>query len=170
MPASAFVPGQTMRPSDDWLEAWIERPVPEDLDRLEHNTTFRFGLDLYRAGFAWEAHEAWELLWQAARKSATHTAQADLLRVLIQVAAAALQMRMHHAVGSARLRAKALERLTDLRRSSKELLDIDLERLAQDLERWNAEDEPSFETRPAIPIRGQRTGGEEGARGKPRTD
>jgi hypothetical protein len=51
---------------------------------------FRRGVELFDAGFYWEAHEAWESLWHAAgRRGPT----ADGLRGLIKLAAAGIKVR-----------------------------------------------------------------------------
>ena len=51
---------------------------------------FRRGVELFDAGYYWEAHEAWEALWHAAgRRGAT----ADVLRGLIKLAAAGIKVR-----------------------------------------------------------------------------
>ncbi len=48
------------------------------------------GIDLYHAGYLWEAHEAWEGIW----KASTDATQRDFLQGLIQLAAALLKV--HH--------------------------------------------------------------------------
>ena len=51
---------------------------------------FRLGVELFDAGYYWEAHEAWEVLWHAAgRRGPT----ADVLRGLIKLAAAGIKVR-----------------------------------------------------------------------------
>jgi uncharacterized protein len=51
---------------------------------------FRRGVELFDAGYYWEAHEAWEGLWHAVgRRGAT----ADVLRGLIKLAAAGIKVR-----------------------------------------------------------------------------
>ena len=46
LPSQAFVPGRTPRPSD-------AEPLPSE-------QAFLRGIDLYHAGYLWEAHEQWE--------------------------------------------------------------------------------------------------------------
>jgi hypothetical protein len=59
-----------------------------DPERWRDNKTYLYGLDLFNAGYYWEAHEAWEALWHAAgRKGAT----ADFLKGLIKLAAAGVK-------------------------------------------------------------------------------
>jgi uncharacterized protein len=51
---------------------------------------FLRGVELFDAGYYWEAHEAWESLWHAeGRRGAT----ADLLKGLIKLAAAGVKVR-----------------------------------------------------------------------------
>jgi hypothetical protein len=51
---------------------------------------FRRGIELFDAGFYWEAHEAWEVLWHAAGRLGP---TADILRGLIKLAAAGIKVR-----------------------------------------------------------------------------
>src|SRR5207247_604714 len=61
-------------------------PLPPD--KWQHNRTYLFAIDLFNAGYFWEAHEQWEALWHAAgRKGAT----ADFLKALIHLAAAGVK-------------------------------------------------------------------------------
>ncbi len=64
--------------------------TPIEGDDWRVSLEFRRGVDLFNAGFYWEAHEAWEGLWHAhGRKGAT----ADLLKGLIKLAAAGVKVR-----------------------------------------------------------------------------
>jgi uncharacterized protein len=57
---------------------------------------FRRGIELFDAGYYWEAHEAWEALWHAVgRRGAT----ADVLRGLIKLAAAGIKVRERREAG-----------------------------------------------------------------------
>lgn len=64
------------------------------------------GLALYRAGYFWEAHEAWEPLWLEA---APNSRERALLQGLIQLANAWLKLRMDRAPAAARIAALAAE-------------------------------------------------------------
>ena len=55
---------------------------------LEHR--FRRGIDLFNAGYYWEAHEVWEEVWHACGRRGT---RADILRALIKLAAAGVKVR-----------------------------------------------------------------------------
>jgi hypothetical protein len=62
------------------------------------------GLALYRAGFFWEAHEAWEPLWLAALPNSRERA---LLQGLIQLANGWLKQRLGRARAALRIAALA---------------------------------------------------------------
>jgi len=47
-------------------------------------------VELFNAGYYWEAHEAWEGLWHAYGR---HGAAADVLKALIKLAAAGVKVR-----------------------------------------------------------------------------
>jgi hypothetical protein len=64
--------------------------------------------DWFDLRFWWEAHEAWESLWQPAPKG---TPDADLLQGLILCGAAMLQGWVGHHDGAARLVTRAEQRL-----------------------------------------------------------
>jgi predicted metal-dependent hydrolase len=48
------------------------------------------GIELFNAGYYWEAHEAWEVLWHAYGRRG---ALADVVRALIKLAAAGVKAR-----------------------------------------------------------------------------
>src|SRR6516162_9140895 len=92
LPPYAFVPGRSPHPVSDpaghSFRVAPERPCALDPERWRDNKTYLYGLDLFNAGYYWEAHEAWEALWHAAgRKGAT----ADFLKGLIKLAAAGVK-------------------------------------------------------------------------------
>lgn len=93
LPSVAFVPGRTPRPAD------VE-PFPPD-------QAFLRGIDLYHAGYLWEAHEQWESVWRASRDPV----QRDFLQGLVQIAAALLKTRSGNAQGAAKLALRAREHL-----------------------------------------------------------
>lgn len=60
---------------------------------------FVWGIDLFNAGYYWEAHEAWEAVWIAAgRRGPT----ADFLKGLIKLAAAGVKLREQNPAGARR--------------------------------------------------------------------
>jgi hypothetical protein len=64
------------------------------------------GYALFAAGYYWEAHEDWETLWNAVGRQGP---MADLLKVLIQIAAAGVKRRQ--------LKPEVAERLLDRARN-----------------------------------------------------
>jgi hypothetical protein len=68
---------------------------------------FRFGFDLFNAGFYWEAHEAWETVWHAVGRT---TPLADRVKGLIRMAAAGVKVLEGQPVG-VRSHLTAAERL-----------------------------------------------------------
>ena len=74
------------------------RVVPLDPARWQECPDYRYAVDLYHAGYFWEAHEAWEGLWHVAGRDTT--AHGRLLRGLIRLAAAFLKLRAGVARGA----------------------------------------------------------------------
>jgi uncharacterized protein len=111
-PAYAYLPGRDPHPVRDprgHSFGAAEAPATYlEAARWRDNETYLFGVDLYNHGFLWEAHEAWEGLWHAARNDAP---QADFLQGLIQCAAAALKIPMEQPRGLERLAALGTERM-----------------------------------------------------------
>ena len=99
-PTSRAAPGPTQPaprdiPPDTGAETASTPPMPDD---VAASPLFRRGVELFNAGYYWEAHEAWEALWHAAgRRGPT----ADLLKGLIKLAAAGVKVRerQEHGVG-----------------------------------------------------------------------
>jgi hypothetical protein len=91
-PPYAFVPGRSPHPTSDPAgHSFGARPAPPA--RLEPGTwtasePYLYGLDLFNAGYYWEAHEAWEGLWHACGRKGT---TADFLKGLIRLAAAGVK-------------------------------------------------------------------------------
>ena len=75
--------------------------------RWREDRTYLFGIDLYHAGYLWEAHEQWEAGYFAA-SSPSHR---DLLQALIQLAAALIQAHRGRGVGVRLLVAAVVRRL-----------------------------------------------------------
>jgi hypothetical protein len=105
LPARAFIPGQSPR---------TDRPVapppaaPLDATRWHDSTEYLWGVDLYNHGYPWEAHEAWEGLWQMA---ARHSPERAFLQGLIQCAAAVVKAKSGAHAGHAKLGASGIEML-----------------------------------------------------------
>jgi predicted metal-dependent hydrolase len=65
-----------------------------------------WGIDLFNAGYYWEAHEAWEAVWVAAGRRG---AVADFLKALIKLAAGGVKIREGAAAGARRHLRRAME-------------------------------------------------------------
>ena len=116
LPAYAFVPGRNPHPITDPLGHSFGKPhvVPEPLDPERPNASCEFltAIDLFNAGFYWEAHEAWESLWIAAGRSGI---VADFLKGLIKLAAAGVKAREGQPVGVVRHSRRAVELFESVR-------------------------------------------------------
>ena len=94
LPPYTFVPGQSPHPVSDpeghshGVRSATPPPInPDDWRASRH---YLHGIDLFNAGYYWEAHETWEGLWNACGRSGT---VADFLKGLIQMAAAGVKVR-----------------------------------------------------------------------------
>jgi hypothetical protein len=104
LPERAFIPGRGPKP------ALTTQQAPYLVaERWRDNVAYLWGADLYNQGYAWEAHEAWEGLWRAAKHDGT---QATFLQGLIQCAAARVKASMDDAEAAQRLLARGLARLS----------------------------------------------------------
>jgi uncharacterized protein len=86
IPTTTWIPGEGDRPDDAWL-----RDVDPEL-------LIDVGVRLFERGQGFEAHEAWEQAWKAAKRNR----DADLermLRALIKLAAAMVKVRQGNAAG-----------------------------------------------------------------------
>ena len=72
---------------------------------------YLYGCDLYNHGYWWEAHEAWEGLWQVAEQVGP---QGQFLQGLIQATACALKTDLGNRTGARRLLARSQSRLDDV--------------------------------------------------------
>ena len=115
-PSYAFVPGKHPHPVTDpnGHSYGATRSIPEPLDprHPEKSRTFLNGIDLFNAGFYWEAHEAWEELWISAGRGGE---LASFLKGLIKLAAAGVKMREGTIAGVKRHGSRAMELFQALR-------------------------------------------------------
>lgn len=107
LPERAFIPGRGSKPELDTQPARYLAA-----ERWRENEAYLWGTDLYNHGFAWEAHEAWEGLWRAAKHD---EAQATFLQGLIQCTAARVKASMDDAEAAERVLARGLARLSRVR-------------------------------------------------------
>jgi len=119
-PAGQHPPAQAWVPPERWSES---------LDYL-------YGNDLYNNGYWWEAHEAWEGLWQQTEKGGP---QGRFLQGLIQISAAHLKNHVGHAEGVERLLARAFEHLESARTKDGIYMGLDLDDFMARARRYFAE-------------------------------
>ncbi len=110
LPPYRFVPGLTPHPIADprghsygLSPGPVEVPPARQWRRCE---PYLFGCDLFNRGYWWEAHEAWEGLWQNCRE---RHRQHRFLQGLIQAANAQLKLALGKGRAVSRLWAKAEE-------------------------------------------------------------
>ena len=110
-PAYAYLPGRDPHPllHPDGHSHGTPEPDPSPVDprRWRESADYLRGADLYNHGYHWEAHECWEALWNRPFEDE----QREFLQGLIQAAAAAVQQRLDHDRGRARLAHRAATRL-----------------------------------------------------------
>jgi predicted metal-dependent hydrolase len=118
LPPYTYTPGVTPHPiSDPAGHSYGHRPdaVTLDAKRLFESPPFRRGVQLFRNGYYWEAHEEWESVWHAVGRRG---ADADLLKGLIRLAAAGVKAREGNSDGVMRHARRAAELLTSARQAT----------------------------------------------------
>ena len=96
-PPYAFVPGYWPHPTRDPEGHSYGAPEPKvqalDFDKWDACEDYLRGIDLFNAGYYWEAHEAWENVWNALGREGL---EADLLKSLIKLAAVGIKIRQNY--------------------------------------------------------------------------
>lgn len=140
LPVAPFVPGQSSPRARSRSRAYLAARLagawsePFDPEGWRENLAWRLGLDLFHAGFFWEAHEAWEPLW---RRCPPHTAERALLRGLLQWAASGVQLAAGRMEAARRTAEKTLVTIAALQASGTVVcLGVDVSRLAVCLRRF----------------------------------
>ncbi|MGC4005293.1 MAG: DUF309 domain-containing protein [Pirellulales bacterium] len=105
-PPYSYVPGRFPHPLNDPRGHSYRAPGESHTDSLEAVEQNRYAVDLWNAGYYWEAHEAWESLWHSAGRTG---AVADLYKGLIKLAAAGVKVREGLPNGVTRHLARASE-------------------------------------------------------------
>jgi uncharacterized protein len=101
LPAYTFVPGGPWTHPHRTSGAGLNTVAaggdePSRRDKSWWSARFLRGIELFNAGYYWEAHEFWEELWHVeGRRGPT----ADVLRALIKLAAAGVKVRERRAGG-----------------------------------------------------------------------
>ncbi|MBI4229476.1 MAG: DUF309 domain-containing protein [Planctomycetes bacterium] len=102
------------------VEETVTLPDPDDWRLCE---PYLFGADLYNFAYWWEAHEAWEALWQ---EGAPGDEQTVFLQGLIQAAAGLLKSHMGTHTGAAHLFSAARAKLGPVALAHTRYMGLDL--------------------------------------------
>jgi uncharacterized protein len=98
LPAYTYIPGHWPHPFKDAEGHSYGRepatPQNLDLNQWEPCEPYLRGIELFNAGYYWEAHEEWEGVWNLMGR---HSLEGQHLQGLIKVAAAAIKIRQGHA-------------------------------------------------------------------------
>ncbi|MFD1973346.1 DUF309 domain-containing protein [Mesorhizobium kowhaii] len=90
-PAYAYLPGRQPHPVRDPAgHSYLVEPMPVATDAALGSDPFLWGLDLFNHGYYWEAHEAWEGLWQVADRGGPSRV---FFKALILLSAAGVKIR-----------------------------------------------------------------------------
>jgi len=137
LPPYRHLPGTTPHPerSPEGHRYRVEEPaaLPLTPESWAANEDFLFGVDLFNAGYYWEAHAFWERLWALEE---TSPEVRRFLQVIVQTAAACLKARQGRTAGARKLLDRA-----GLESFEGRKLGIDLPALARDVRRFVEGDE-----------------------------
>jgi hypothetical protein len=135
-PSYRHLPGATPHPerSPEGHIYGVLEPAAKPLtpDGWSGNEDFLYGVDLFNAGYFWEAHVFWERLWALEE---TPREVRRVLQSIIQTAAACLKARQGEIAGARKLLARA-----GLERFEGRELGIDVHVLARQARRFVEED------------------------------
>ena len=110
LPPYAYLPGKKPHPvRDPTGHSYHVEPIPVAAEASLTSDAFLWGLDLFNHGYYWEAHEAWEGLWQVADRGGPLR---TLFKGLILLSAAGVKIRERKNAAATRhaMRAAALLR------------------------------------------------------------
>ena len=100
LPPYAYLPGKNPHPvRDPTGHSYHVEPIPVAAEASLSSDAFLWGLDLFNHGYYWEAHEAWEGLWQVADRDGTLR---TLFKGLILLSAAGVKIRERKNAAAAR--------------------------------------------------------------------
>jgi predicted metal-dependent hydrolase len=100
LPPYAYLPGKNPHPvRDPTGHSYHVGPIPVAAEVSLSSDAFLWGLDLFNHGYYWEAHEAWEGLWQVADRDGPLRV---LFKGLILLSAAGVKIRERKNAAAAR--------------------------------------------------------------------
>jgi predicted metal-dependent hydrolase len=112
LPPYAYLPGEKPHPVRDPAgHSYHVEPIPVAAEASLGSDEFLWGLDLFNHGYYWEAHEAWEGLWQVADRDGPLRM---LLKGLILLSAAGVKIRERKNAAAARHATRAAALLRQL--------------------------------------------------------
>lgn len=128
-PPYRYVPGgghphPTSDPGGHLFGREREPAAPPDAESWTTCEEYLYGVDLYNHGYWWEAHEAWEGLWQQVERESD---EGLFLQGLIQAAAAMLKWHMGQSAGTCSLLSAAIGKLSRVRARSLLYMGLDLD-------------------------------------------
>lgn len=129
LPPYSYVPGMHPHPirEEDGHSFGVEVAVSEfDPNRWRECEEYLFGIDLFNAGFYWEAHEAWEAVWICVGRTGQ---TADFLKGLIKLAAAGVKAREGNGNGVERHAARAAQLFGESCAGEEAMLGLELDSL-----------------------------------------
>ncbi len=119
-PPHAHIPGKTPRHPEGRFDALCATALPDQTGRAVFaSDAWRAGLQFFRSGYFWEAHEVWEAVWMALPDELD---ERRLVQGMIQLANAALKEKME--------RPRAVLRLCDIAEQALKALPEALWRIA----------------------------------------
>ena len=123
-PDARHVPGVTPRPeTSPAFDAAREAPA-YTVDRTwRENQTYLYGVDLYNAGFFWEAHEVWEPVWM---RAGGNSRERLAVQGLIQLSNACLKLVMQRPEAARRLLDISRDKLLEASQSGETIMGVDL--------------------------------------------
>jgi predicted metal-dependent hydrolase len=134
LPPYAFVPGRFPHPHSDPAghRFGVDLPPAQPIiaDRWQDCDRYLLAFDLFNHGYYWEAHEAWEAVWNAVGR---HGPVALLLKALIQLAVVGVKLRQGMPDSAAWHAGRAAELVDEVQRetSRPRLLGLKLGTLAR---------------------------------------
>ena len=157
-PDQPHVPGKTPRPTESpAFDAAQAAPI-YTLDRQwRENAAYLYGIDLYNAGYFWEAHEVWEAVWA---RAAGNSRERLLLQGLIQLSNACLKILMERREAARRLLEIAREKLSEAAHGGPTVMGVEISVLSAGISTFDdvltrdCEDaDPVLRKRPKLMVR-----------------